>query len=243
MEQLKIVISYFQENWVALILLITSVLAFFKVYADAKVKLAALTPDKEDDNKAKLFKARVYIIISAIKDLFKIGGGKKGFVETKLIVAFGIGLALGLLTLFLKPHKVETKVEVKEVVKFVDVIRYVDSNKKSGNSQKIKADSLNIKPNGELSATNVDLDINSYIEERAKQLAQDRSSSIESDLKSSHVEKRSSAGLLALADFDENNKHKGYNAGAYFSYVAALVKSDSDFKYKGYNVGLHLPLP
>lgn len=77
MAHVNEIIKFFQDNWLTIILIVGVLLIVLKAYADFKVRWAKVTPEKEDDEKAKLFKSKVMVIIQFIKDIFRIKKDKK----------------------------------------------------------------------------------------------------------------------------------------------------------------------
>lgn len=76
MNYLNMGIKFIQDNWLTFVLLATGIILFLKLVADFRVEWAKLTPEKQDDQDAKLFKSKVNIVIKTIKRLFKIGDKK-----------------------------------------------------------------------------------------------------------------------------------------------------------------------
>ena len=66
-------IKYIQDNWLTILLIIGGALAVLKAYADFRVRWAKVTPDKVDDQEAKLFRDKLKVIILFIKDVLRIG--------------------------------------------------------------------------------------------------------------------------------------------------------------------------
>ena len=65
-------IRFFQENWIAIILIVGILIVLLKAVADFKVRWAKVTPEPQDDAEAKLFRAKVWVIIKFIKDIFSL---------------------------------------------------------------------------------------------------------------------------------------------------------------------------
>lgn len=70
-------IKLVQDKWVYILIVITAIIYFLAALANYKVDLAKLTPDKSDDEQAKLFKGRVQATIKFLKSLFRIKSEKK----------------------------------------------------------------------------------------------------------------------------------------------------------------------
>ena len=55
---------------------------------------------------------------------------------------------------------------------------------------------------------------------------------------SERVEKNTSAGVFAMAEFSDVKTYKGYSLGAFYGYGVAAVNLDSSNKFKSVNVGI-----
>lgn len=120
MTYLNKAIKFLQDNWALIIILIGSLLVVLKAIADFKVRWAKITPEKEDDIEASLFKAKVSVIIQFIKDIFKLGKNKKGNVKIYFIcilssAAFGSGATAYLLNK--KKSEIKSNQEVEKTDK------------------------------------------------------------------------------------------------------------------------------
>lgn len=143
MIQLQNIFNYIQNNWPAIIILFASLLWVITIYANLKVEWAKTTPEKTDDEEAKLFKTRTQIITNAVKKFFTGFGSflasftkkkkEKGFLELKsalYLILFLIGLVLGA---FLAKKLI--KPEVKEVP--IEKLVYVEIEKKQEAIKKV----------------------------------------------------------------------------------------------------------
>lgn len=145
MIQLQNIFNHIQNNLPAIIILFASLLWILTIYANLKVEWAKTTPDKKDDESAKLFKTRTQIITNAVKKFFTGFGiflasfskkdkkKEKGFLELKsalYLVLFLAGLILGA---FLTKKLI--KPEIKEVA--VEKLVYVEIEKKQEAIKKV----------------------------------------------------------------------------------------------------------
>jgi hypothetical protein len=72
-EKINILIEVLKANWITILLVIGAGLIILKAVADARVRWAAITPDKKDDEEAEIFEKKTNVIIQFIKDVFRIG--------------------------------------------------------------------------------------------------------------------------------------------------------------------------
>lgn len=132
-------IIWIQENWLTIVLVITAIIVVLKAIANFRIRLAKITPDKADDERAKMFSKYIDAIIAFFKDIFRLNKKDKkegGFVQVSLqlcIALFLAGTLLGAYSL----HKLR-KPEIKEVKvpEFIEVYSQsnVDKSKKKGNT-------------------------------------------------------------------------------------------------------------
>ena len=129
-------IEFLQANWLTIVLVITAIIVVLQAYANLKVRLAKITPEKEDDMKAGIFKAKVNAFVQFLKDIFiPKKKNDKGFAHPYFAAGLA-GLVIGVLitaAIAKTYYKPETKVEVREVEKIV----YAEASKKSENLHKV----------------------------------------------------------------------------------------------------------
>ncbi len=70
-------IKFLQDNWLTILLVIGALIVVLKAVADLRLRWAKITPEKDDDEKAKIFKAKVMVFIQFLKDIFKVGKNDK----------------------------------------------------------------------------------------------------------------------------------------------------------------------
>lgn len=70
MEQLALIKDLVINNWLLILSLIGGFIILLRAIANYKVRMAKLTPDKEDDREAQLFRSKVNVFIQLLKDLF-----------------------------------------------------------------------------------------------------------------------------------------------------------------------------
>lgn len=128
-----------QENWLTIVLVITAIIVVLKAIANLRIRLAKITPDKSDDERAKMFSKYIDAIIAFFKDIFRLNKKDKkegGFIQVSLQLSIALFLAGIVLGAFLL-HKLR-KPDIKEVQvpQFIEVHSKsnVDQSKKKGST-------------------------------------------------------------------------------------------------------------
>lgn len=125
-------IDFLKSNWAYILLVVVAIIYFLSALATYRIDLAKLTPDKTDDEKAKLFKGRVQATVKFLKSLFRIGKkpDNKGFVNPMFLVGLVCGALIvgAVFKLISKPN--EPQIVEKEKIVYVEVEKKQEATKK-----------------------------------------------------------------------------------------------------------------
>lgn len=132
-------IDFLKLNWPYILLVVVAIIYFLSALATYRIDLAKLTPDKADDEKARLFKGRVQATVKFLKSLFRIGkqSDKKksddaGFINTMFVIGLFCGLVI-CAAVFKLLHKPSSSVgsSDKEKIVYVEVEKKQEAKKKT----------------------------------------------------------------------------------------------------------------
>ncbi len=173
-----ILFAYVQENWVMIGLLIAALIVVLKAIAHFRVRWAKITPDKADDEQAKLFSKKIDVITGFFREIFLPSKKKKndgGFISIWGAIAlslFLIGIVLGCLlqSRFSKPA-----VAAAPAPEYIEVIKYLkdESGSKKGKISTTKEFNC---PDGGVSK---EVSIEEFLEEHQSRSSQDVAKKVE----------------------------------------------------------------
>ena len=248
---LKNLIEQAQANLPFAILFAIGLIWFLLAIAQYYVDYSKITPDKEDDEKAKRFKLHVQAFVRFLKNLFRIGKkpDNKGFVNPALLQIIGyvgVGIIVGLLVSnFLLPAKVEVVKDESMKVEY-EALKSAYAEEVAEN-QKLRQQSL---VKSKVTIKNADgssreeehsdsksLEVDIYMTKAKISSQEEQINYLQRELHEYRKESRTPWGVRAMGDFSKENKHLGWRAGGHVGPLAAdAVMRDN--KYDGYSIGL-----